>query len=86
MLIYTRRGRRGQGESAGINWTPPLVNSKTPLATILSNSCTPLGHIEHHAVGKWFPLVANGRCHEDLVYHTRASRGRVEEFEGEEAV
>ena len=77
-LIYPRRGRGGQRESDGRGQTPPRVNSKTLLMIIASNSRTPFRHIVHHAVSKQIPLVADGSGHEDLVYHTRASRGRVE--------
>ena len=90
MFIYLRRGRGGKGESNGGGRTPPQVNSKTPLATIASNSQTPLGHIAHHAVGKLIPswsmevatrtwCIILGQTEEEL-------RVISEEFEGEEAI
>ena len=77
-LIYLRTSRRGQGETVGMSRTSPWVNSKTPLASIASNARTPLGHIKHHSVSKWLPLLANGHSHKDLVYHTRVSCRRGE--------
>ena len=70
-LIYPRRGRGGRGsptvEAGPLPW--PIAR---PPSRLLPAMVTPLLGTQLLA------LVANDSGHEDLVYHTRASRGRVE--------